>query len=81
MHKHETTTDIFTIDPTTGETIGCMGSRQKIVMSESKPFVGVIYNDGRMVYRNPNGVGWIYEPAGYAILSRNYPAIAPVVPS
>lgn len=79
MHKYETTTGIFIMDPTTGKTIGYMGSRQKIVMSETKDFVGVIHNDGRMVYRNPNGVGWIYEPAGYAILSRNYPSTGPVV--
>jgi len=49
MIKHETTTDIFTLDPVTGKTIGCMGSRQKIAMSESKPYAGVICNDGRIL--------------------------------
>lgn len=72
--RSETTTEIHMIDPVTGKMFGYMGSRQVIILKSDN--VGVIKKDGRVVYRESGH--WMYEPPGYAILSRNYPAMAPV---
>lgn len=71
---HVITTALKIIDPVTGQTTSYIGRKTTIVLT--KVNTGVIKDDGRVVYRDVDGY-WTYEPPGRAILSRNYPAMAP----
>lgn len=62
------------IDPVTGKIVSGICNITIFLMTDS---TGLIVKDGRAVYRENEM--WVYEPAGYAILSRNYPAMAPVI--